>query len=54
MFVDADTIDSLMKNHLISEIDILKIDIEGAEKYIFDDSTSYFRTLILFYVHTFL
>jgi FkbM family methyltransferase len=39
IFVDAETIDNLMKTLSISEIDILKIDVEGAEKYIFDNSS---------------
>ena len=46
IFVDAETIDNLMKTLSISEIDILKIDVEGAEKYIFDNSSDKWITKI--------
>ena len=39
--VAAITVDRLMNNHKIDHIDILKIDIEGAEKEIFSDSSKW-------------
>ncbi len=36
--VEADTIQSVCNNFSISDIDILKIDVEGAEEFIFDSS----------------
>ena len=36
--VEADTVTNILNFHSISEIDILKIDIEGAEQYVFDNS----------------
>jgi hypothetical protein len=35
------TIDKIMKNYSLSKIDILKVDIEGAEKEVFSDTLSW-------------
>lgn len=37
--IDAITIESLMKRHGIKQIDLLKIDIEGSEKDVFEKNT---------------
>lgn len=39
--VPAMTIDKIMKNYSLSKIDILKVDIEGAEKEVFSDTLSW-------------
>lgn len=48
--VNAITIDSLMVQHHIDAIDVLKIDIEGAEKEVFDASTAWIDTVALIIV----
>ena len=40
-FIDADTIQGVIDKFSISEIDILKIDVEGAENFIFDNSCDF-------------
>jgi FkbM family methyltransferase len=40
-FMQAVTIDEIMRNHGVETIDLLKIDIEGAEKEVFSDPTKW-------------
>ena len=50
-FIDADTIQGVIDKFSISEIDILKIDVEGAENFIFDNSCDFWiskvKTIIM-------
>lgn len=39
--VDGITVDEVMSQHSLSEVDILKIDIEGAEREVFSDTASW-------------
>jgi FkbM family methyltransferase len=39
--IDGITVDRIMQNYDLQRIDILKIDIEGAEKEVFDDTSSW-------------
>lgn len=39
--VSAMTVDGIMKDHRLEKIDILKVDIEGAEKEVFSDTSSW-------------
>ncbi len=41
--VQAITVDKIMKDYGLSKIDVLKIDIEGAEKEVFSDTSSWFE-----------
>jgi FkbM family methyltransferase len=39
--VEGMTVDKIMKSHNIEQIDILKVDVEGAEKEVFSDTSSW-------------
>lgn len=43
--VDAYTVDSLMEKYELSKIDILKIDIEGAEKEVFENTEKWINSV---------
>jgi len=49
-YVTAITVDSLMSRYDIAKIDILKIDIEGAEKEVFESSDSWIENINLIIV----